>query len=288
MKSGFVSLIGRTNAGKSSLVNYLLGEDISMVSHKINATRRKINAIVMNGEDQIIFIDTPGLHESQKTMNKLMVESAIKSMGDCDLILFLASIHDSIENYEKFLNLNRNAPHILVLSKIDEVSNEKVFKKLQQYQRFQNEFLSLIPVSIKSQTYKAPLLNEICKYLPEHEYYFDPEFISSSSEREIIRDFILEAIFECVSSEIPYDSDVLILNMKEKDDIVEIYADIITDTKSHKVILVGKNGETIKRIGIKSRKRVQNFLNKRVFLKLNVVIKKSWNTKNDYLLKEIL
>lgn len=288
MKSGFVSLIGRTNAGKSSLVNYLLGEDISMVSHKVNATRRKINAIVMNGEDQIIFIDTPGLHESQKTMNKLMIESAIKAMGDCDLILFLASIHDSLENYEKFLALNRKVPHILLLTKIDEVNNEKVFKKLEEYQKYQNEFLSLFPLSIKSQTYKIPLLNELSKYLPEHEHYFDPEFITSSSEREIIRDFILEAIFESASSELPYNSDVLILNMKEKEDIIEIYADIITDTKSHKMILVGKNGETIKRIGIKARKRIQEFLNKKIFLKLNVVIKKSWNTQNDYLLREIL
>ena len=107
MKSGFVSLIGRTNAGKSSFLNYILGEKISLVSHKVNATRRKINGIVMHGDDQIIFVDTPGLHESNKMMNKIMVEVALNAIGDSDLVLFLAPIHDSTENYEKFLDERR-------------------------------------------------------------------------------------------------------------------------------------------------------------------------------------
>ena len=106
MKSGFVSIIGRTNAGKSSLLNCLLGAKITIVSHKQNATRRKISGIVMNGEDQIVFTDTPGLHESNKTLNKLMISEAIKSMGDCDAIVFLAPIHDDVDDYVKFLNLN--------------------------------------------------------------------------------------------------------------------------------------------------------------------------------------
>ena len=106
MKSGFVSIIGRTNAGKSSLLNFLLDAKITIVSHKQNATRRKISGIVMNGEDQIVFTDTPGLHESNKTLNKLMINEAIKSMGDCDAIIFLAPVHDNIDDYVKFLNLN--------------------------------------------------------------------------------------------------------------------------------------------------------------------------------------
>lgn len=130
MKSGFVSIIGRTNAGKSSLLNFLLDAKITIVSHKQNATRRKISGIVMHGEDQIIFTDTPGLHESNKTLNKLMMNEAVKAMSDCDAIVFLAPIHDDTAEYEKFLNLNPKKPHILVLTKVDEVPNGKILEKI--------------------------------------------------------------------------------------------------------------------------------------------------------------
>ncbi len=131
MKSGFVSIIGRTNAGKSTLINSLLEEKIALVSHKQNATRRKIKAIVMNGEDQIIFIDTPGLHESKATLNQFLIQSAIKSMGDCDVILFVASIFDSVKDYENFLSLNPKVPHIIVLNKVDLADNGTLLKKTQ-------------------------------------------------------------------------------------------------------------------------------------------------------------
>lgn len=128
-KSGFVSLIGRTNAGKSSLINYLLGQKICMVSHKQNATRRKITAIVMHDEAQIIFSDTPGLHESNKTLNKAMVELALGSVIDADLVLFLAVCHDDVKNYEKFLAKFPTQKHILVLTKIDEMDEKNSSKR---------------------------------------------------------------------------------------------------------------------------------------------------------------
>ncbi|NLK67252.1 MAG: GTPase Era [Campylobacteraceae bacterium] len=277
MKSGFVSLIGRTNAGKSSLLNFLLGEKISMVSHKQNATRRKVNGIVMNGKDQIIFIDTPGLHESGKTMNKAMVELALKSIGDADLVLFLASVHDTTQNYEKFLELNESVKHILILTKIDEVSDEKLAKKITEYSKFSEKFLALVPTSIKKQICKQPLLDEISKHLPEHEYFYDPEIISTTMTKDIYRDFILEAIFDSVSSEVPYSSDVMVKKVIEEPDLLSVYAEIITDTSSHKMILIGKNGDTIKRIGIKARKLISEFANIKVYLNLEVVVKKGWN-----------
>ena len=279
MKSGFVSIIGRTNAGKSSLLNFLLDAKITIVSHKQNATRRKISGIVMNGEDQIVFTDTPGLHESNKTLNKLMINEAIKSMGDCDAIVFLAPIHDSIDDYVKFLNLNPQKPHILVLTKVDEVSNAKVLEKIAQYQKFQDKFTALLPFSVKKQTYKKPLLDEICKLLPEHEYFYDPEILSATNEREIYRDFILEAIFESMSDEIPYCSDVVMEKVIEKPGLISVYARIITDSNSHKEMLIGKNGEAIKRIGIRAKKLISNFSKVKIYLKLTVFVKKSW--KND-------
>ena len=277
MKSGFVSIIGRTNAGKSSFLNALLNEKIAIVSHKQNATRRKINGIVMNGKDQIIFTDTPGLHESNKAINQLLINQAIKSMGDCDLIVFLAPIHDDTSDYEKFLALNPEKPHILVLTKVDESSNAKVLEKITQYQKFQDKFAALLTFSTKQPTYKKPLLDEICKLLPEHEYFYDPEFLTPTNEKDIFREFILEAIYENLSDEIPYLSDAIIKSVKEKMGITEIYASIITEREIHKSMIIGKNGETIKRIGIFARKLIQNLTNTKVFLKLDVVVKKGWS-----------
>ena len=287
MKSGFVSIIGRTNAGKSSFLNALLNEKITIVSHKQNATRRKINGIVMNGEDQIIFTDTPGLHESNKAINQLLISQAIKSMGDCDLIVFLAPIHDDTSDYEKFLALNPEKPHILVLTKVDESSNAKVLEKITQYQKFQDKFAALLTFSTKQPTYKKPLLDEICKFLPEHEYFYDPEFLTPTNEKEIFREFILEAIYENLSDEIPYLSDAIIKSVKEKTGITEIYASIITERDIHKSMIIGKNGETIKRIGIFARKLIQNLTNTKVFLKLDVVVKKGWS-KEEKSLNQII
>ena len=287
MKSGFVSIIGRTNAGKSSFLNALLNEKIAIVSHKQNATRRKINGIVMNGEDQIIFTDTPGLHESNKAINQLLINQAIKSMGDCDLIVFLAPIHDDTSDYEKFLALNHEKPHILVLTKVDESSNAKVLEKITKYQKFQDKFAALLTFSTKQPTYKKPLLDEICKLLPEHEYFYDPEFLTPTNEKEIFREFILEAIYENLSDEIPYLSDAIIKSVKEKTGITEIYASIITEREIHKSMIIGKNGETIKRIGIFARKLIQNLTNTKVFLKLDVVVKKGWS-KEEKSLNQII
>ena len=287
MKSGFVSIIGRTNAGKSSFLNALLNEKIAIVSHKQNATRRKINGIVMNGEDQIIFTDTPGLHESNKAINQLLISQAIKSMGDCDLIVFLAPIHDDTSDYEKFLALNPEKPHILVLTKVDESSNTKVLEKITQYQKFQDKFAALLTFSTKQPTYKKPLLDEICKLLPEHEYFYDPEFLTPTNEKEIFREFILEAIYENLSDEIPYLSDAIIKSVKEKPGITEIYASIITEREIHKSMIIGKNGETIKRIGIFARKLIQNLTGSKVFLKLDVIVKKGWSKEEKSLNKII-
>ncbi|EAU00495.1 MULTISPECIES: GTPase Era [Campylobacter] len=287
MRSGFVSIIGRTNAGKSSLLNALLNEKIAIVSHKQNATRRKINGIVMNEGDQIIFVDTPGLHESEKILNKLMINEAVKSMGDCDAMIFIASVHDDTSDYEKFLNLNPKKPHILVLSKVDEVSNEKLLKKMMQYQNFQSRFTALVPFSIKKQSYQKPLLDEICKLLPEHAYFYDPQFLTDTNEKEIFRDFILEAIYENLSDEIPYLSDVSVDKVVEKAGITEIFATIITEKDTHKSMIIGKNGETIKRIGIFARKLIKNLTNCKIYLKLDVVVKRGWS-KDEKIIKKLI
>ncbi|MBZ7963081.1 GTPase Era [Campylobacter sp. W0049] len=285
MKSGFVSIIGRTNAGKSALVNSLLEEKITLVSHKQNATRRKIKAIVMHKEDQIIFIDTPGLHQSKATLNQMLIESAIKSMGDCDLILFVASVFDDLKNYEEFLTLKPKVPHIIILNKVDLTHNDILLKKLNDYAKFSEHFKAIIPYSCKKKSYKKILLDEIVKYLDEHEYFYDPEFLTPSSQKEIYRDFILESIYENLSQELPYCTEVIISKIKEKTKLIIIEAQIITDTNSHKAMLIGKNGATLNRIGKDARMKITRLAQNKVLLKLYIVVKKNWQKNEDFLKK---
>ena len=198
-KAGFVSLIGRPNAGKSTLMNSLLGENIAMVSHKANATRRRSNAIVMYEDTQIIFVDTPGLHEREKILNQYMLDEALKAMGDCDLIVYLAPITDGVEHYEKFLKLNNDkVKHIIVLSKIDQVKQDKLFKRIASYNQFSDKFEALIPVAIPKKMGHLELLKVITQNLPESPYLYDPEDLTSELVRDIYAGFIREGIFENV------------------------------------------------------------------------------------------
>ncbi|EAI7252993.1 GTPase Era [Campylobacter lari] len=287
MKSGFISIVGRTNAGKSSILNSLLEEKVAMVSHKQNATRRKINAIIMHENHQLIFIDTPGLHVSSKVMNQLMIDLAIKSIADCDVILFVVSIYDDIKDYENFLNLNPKVPHIVLINKVDLVKKEVLLKKLNEYSQFSSHFSAIMPYSAKKKFYKKILLDEMVKYLPEHPYYFDPEFITTTNEKDIYRDFILEAIYENLSDEIPYNTEVKIEKIKELEQIYYINATIITDSNSHKGMILGKDGATIKRIGKEARVKIEKLAQKKVMLKLFVQLEKNWH-KNEQNLKKIL
>lgn len=286
-KAGFVSLIGRPNAGKSTLMNSLLGEKIAMVSQKANATRRRSNAIVMHDETQIIFVDTPGLHEREKILNQYMLDEALRAIGDCDLIVYLAPVTDSVEHYEKFLELNKkNTKHIIVISKIDQVKQEKLFKTIAAYNQFSDHFEALIPVAVPKKVGHKDLLDTIAKNLPESPYLFDPEDLTSELVRDIYAGFIREAIFENVSDEVPYESDVIIEGIEEERGLDSIYAMIIIEKESQKGIIIGKGGETIKRIGKSAREKIERLSEKKVFLKLQVVVKKGWS-KDINFLKEI-
>jgi len=286
-KAGFVSLIGRPNAGKSTLMNSLLGENIAMVSQKANATRRRSNAIVMYENTQIIFVDTPGLHEREKILNQFMLDEALKAMGDCDLIVYLAPVTDSIEHYEKFLKLNNGkVKHIIALSKIDQVSQEKLFKRIASYNKFSDHFEALIPVAIPRKVGHEDLLKTISKLLPESPYLYDPEDLTSELVRDIYAGFIREAIFENISDEVPYESDVLIDSIEEDRGLDKIYATIIIEKESQKGIIIGKGGESIKRIGKSARQKIEQLSGKKAYLNLQVSVKKGWS-KDKAFLEEI-
>ncbi len=286
-KCGYVSVVGRPNAGKSSLLNWLVGEKIAMVSHKANATRKRSNIIVMHEDDQIVFVDTPGIHETEKLINKFMLDEALKAMGDCDLILFLAPVTDQLKYYEDFLVKNKKKiKHILLLTKIDNVSNAEVLTKMEEYGKYSDKYESIIPISIKKATTHADILDSVVKHLPEHPYLFDPEILTTEHMRDIFKEFIREAIFENISDEIPYETDVLINKVEEKPKIDVIKATIIVQKGTQKGMIIGKNADAIKRIGRDARLKIEKLTGRKCFLELFVSVKKGW-TKDKQGLKEL-
>ncbi len=286
-KCGYVSVIGRPNAGKSSLLNWLVGEKIAMVSHKANATRKRSNIIVMHKDNQIVFVDTPGLHETEKLLNQFMLDEALKAMGDCDVILFLAPITDKLTHYENFLNKNKkNIKHILLLTKIDNVSNKEVLEKIHEYEKYSDKYETVIPISIKKATKHSDILDEVVKYLPEHPYLFNPEIITTEHLRDIFKEFIRESIFENISDEIPYETDVIVNKVEEKPNVDVIKATIIVQKSTQKGMIIGKGATAIKRIGKDARVKIEKLTGKKCFLELFVSIKKGW-TKDKKGLKEL-
>ncbi|WP_320034836.1 GTPase Era [Halarcobacter sp.] len=286
-KCGYVSVVGRPNAGKSSLLNWLVGEKIAMVSHKANATRKRSNIIVMHNDDQIVFVDTPGLHETEKLLNQFMLDEALKAIGDCDLILFLAPVTDKLTHYEDFLEKNKkNTKHILLLTKIDNVTNNEVLEKINEYEKYSQNYEAIIPVSIKKQTKHSDILDDVVKHLPEHPYLYDPEIMTTEHLRDIFKEFIRESIFENISDEIPYETDVLINKVEEKKDIDVIKATIIVQKGTQKGMIIGKGATAIKRIGKDARLKIEKLTGRKCYLELFVSIKKGW-TKNKQGLKEL-
>lgn len=275
-KAGFVALVGRPNAGKSTLLNALLGEKIAMVSQKANATRKRLNAIVMQGEDQIIFVDTPGLHEMERKLNQFMLEEALKAIGDCDLIVYLAPAADSIKHYRRFLETSGNKKHLIVLSKIDQVSQGELLARIGEYNALSEHFEALIPLSVTKHTGLEDLKNTIVKYLPESPYLFDPEDLTNERLRDIFKEFIREAIFDNISDEIPYGTDVIIDKIDETDALDHIRATIIVEKDSQKGIMIGKGGNTIKRIGKQARLKIEKLSGKQAYLDLFVSVKPNW------------
>jgi len=284
-KAGFVAVVGRPNAGKSTLLNHIVGEKLAMVSKKAQATRKRMNIIVMHDKAQIIFVDTPGLHEKEKLLNQFMMEEALKAIGDSDLILFLAPASDSVEEYLKFLTLlgGKRTPHIVVLTKIDRIPQAKLLAKLGEYQPHQEHFEAIMPFSVNKNVGKEMLLDEICKHLPLHPWLFDPDILTTENIRDIYKELIRESIFENLSDEIPYESDVLIHKIDETDTLDRIHASIVVEKEMQKRMIVGTKGEGIRRVGTRARKVMESFSRKRIYLDLRVAVKKGWSKHRDSL-----
>ncbi|SFV53103.1 GTP-binding protein Era [hydrothermal vent metagenome] len=284
-KAGFVAVVGRPNAGKSTLLNHIVGEKLAMVSKKAQATRKRMNIIVMHKNSQIIFVDTPGIHKKERLLNQFMLDEALKAMGDSDLILFLAPATDKLTEYEKFLELpqSKNLKHIILLTKIDHVKQGDLLQKLGEYQKYQDRFEAIIPFSVNKKVGKTQLLDEISKYLPVSPFLYDTEILTTDNIRDIYKELIREAIFENLSDEIPYESDVTIEKIDESDHMDKIYATIVVEKETQKGIIVGNRGETIKRVGKSAREEIELFSGKKIYLNLFVSVKKGWSKDRESL-----
>ncbi len=285
MRSGFVAVVGRPNAGKSTLLNHLVGEKLAMVSRKAQATRKRMNIIVMHNVSQIIFVDTPGIHEKEKLLNQFMLEEALKAIGDSDLILFLAPVTDDTTEYEKFLRRvkGRTVPHIVLLTKIDQVSQARLLARLGAYQAFQEHFEALIPFSVIKGGSKTQLLDAIARHLPEHPWLYDPDMLTTDTIRDIYRELIRESIFNNLSDEIPYESDVVIDRIEEGEKTDRVFATLIVEKPTQKGMMVGRRGETIRRLGTEARKAMERFSLKKIFLNLHVSVRRGWSKNRTHL-----
>jgi len=284
-RAGFVAVVGRPNAGKSTLLNHIVGEKLAMVSKKAQATRKRMNIIVMHKNNQIIFVDTPGIHKKERLLNQFMLDEALKAMGDSDLILFLAPATDKLIEYEKFLALpqSKNLKHIILLTKIDHIKQGDLLSKLGEYQKYQDRFEAIIPFSVNKKVGKIQLLDEISKYLPLSPFLYDTEILTTDNIRDIYKELIRESIFENLSDEIPYESDVTIEKIEESDHMDKIYATIVVEKETQKGIIVGNRGETIKRVGKSAREEIELFSGKKIYLNLFVSVKKGWSKDRESL-----
>ncbi len=266
------------------MLNWILGEKIALTSQKANATRRRLNAIVMHNDDQIIFVDTPGLHAREKMLNQYMLEEALKAIGDCDIVVYLAPASDSIKHYQRFLEVYaKKRKHIIVLSKIDQISQNELLARISEYNQFASEFEALIPMSVTKNVGKNDLLDVIVKHLDVSPYLYDPDDQTTEMLRDIYREFIREAIFENISDEIPYESDVVIDKIEENQRVEHIRATIIIEKESQKGIIIGKSGAAIKRIGKDARAKIEKLTDKPVYLDLFVSVKKGWTNDKKFL-----
>lgn len=288
-KSGFVTIIGRPNVGKSTLLNNIMGEKLSIVSSKPQTTRNNIKTILTKEDYQIVFVDTPGMHKPRHKLGEYMVKIAQDTLKEVDLILFLANPDDEVGRGDQFILeqlRNLDIPIILVLNKIDENTEERVAKTLKSYSEFFN-FSEIIPVSAIKGKNVDKLLEIMVKHLPEGPKFYPEDMITDQQERFLVAETIREKALRLLSEEIPHGIAVdIILMKKDEKDIYNIEATLLCEKDSHKGIIIGKGGEMLKKISTYARQDMEKFLGTKVYLKLWVKVKKEWRD-NSLVLRDL-
>lgn len=287
-KSGFVTIIGRPNVGKSTLMNHLIGQKIAITSNKAQTTRNRIQTVYTGEEGQIVFLDTPGINRAKNKLGEYMLSAAENTLKEVDVILWLVEPTTFIGAGEQYIveKLSKvHTPVILVINKIDTVEEEAVFKAIETYKEV-HDFKAIVPVAALKDKNTDELIKTIFTYLEEGPQYYDADTITDQPERAIVAEMIREKALRCLDKEIPHGIAVVIDRMKdrEKGNIVDIDATIICERDSHKGIIIGKQGAMLKKIGTQARKDMENLLDTKVNLKLWVKVKKDWRD-SEFLLK---
>ena len=287
-KSGFVTLIGRPNVGKSTLMNRLIGQKIAITSNKPQTTRNKIQTVYTCEQGQIVFLDTPGIHKAKNKLGDYMVNVAQHTLSEVDVILWLVEPSTFIGAGERHIieQLKKTkTPVILVINKTDTVKREEILTFIDAYRK-ELEFAEIVPVSALKGDNTQDLIDSIFKYLPYGPMFYDEDTVTDHPQRQIVSELIREQALRCLDEEIPHGIAVSIDQMKWRadDSIVDIDATIVCERDSHKGIIIGKGGSMLKKIGSRARKEIEDLLETQVNLKLWVKVKKDWRD-SDFLLK---
>jgi len=283
MKVGFVNIFGRPNAGKSTLLNALMGEKLAIVSSKVQTTRHRIKGILTEKDYQIIFSDTPGIIEPKYKLHEKMMQAVKNALEDADVALLIVDVNENHEECDEiFSSLNLKVPAIVVINKIDRADKNKIEKTLQFFKE-KKYCKDIITISATSGINKKGFLKPILQLLPEGDPFYAEDELTDLNTRFFVGEMIREKIFELIEDEIPYQTTVLVREYKEKSTLIKITADIIVQRESQKAIILGEKGSMIKKLGTLSRQQIEKFLQQKVFLELFVKVKDKWRDNELYL-----
>ena len=286
MKSGFVSFIGRPNVGKSTLLNSILNKKVVITSNKPQTTRNLIQGIYNEDDTQIIFVDTTGIHKAHNKLGRALNKQAYFTINDVDIIIMVVDITEKVGSGDKFvidiLKNIENKPVFLVINKIDKLPREEILSKIEEYMSLYN-FTEVIPVSARKKDNIDRLIEVIKKYLPDNIKYFDSDTVTNSSPEFIISELIREKVLELTDEEVPHSVTCIVDELYEEEKIINIGASIIVDRENLKKIIIGKNGNMIKEIGIRARKDIEEYFGKQVYLDLFVKVIPKWRDKEKFL-----
>jgi len=283
MKTGFVNIFGRPNAGKSTLLNLLMGEKLAIVSQKVQTTRHRIKGILTEKDYQVIFSDTPGIIEPKYKLHEKMMQAVKNSLEDADVALLILDINDDWNACDDiFSSLKLKVPAMVVINKIDTVGKEK---RQDAKSFFAGRIYSkkIVAISARESRYKEEILKNILEFLPEGEKFYDEDEITDLSTRFFVAELIREKIYELFEEEIPYQTTVIVQEFREKTTLVKIRAEIIVQRETQKAIILGEGGKMIRKLGTVSREEIEKFLNQKVFLELFVKVRDKWREREDYI-----
>lgn len=286
MKSGFVNIFGKPNAGKSTLLNALVGEKMAIVSHKVQTTRHRIKAILNEKEYQIIFSDTPGIIEPKYKLHEKMMQAVKSCLEDADLALLLFDAGDNVEEADAiFASLRLKVPALVIVNKTDSIKDNSRLEDVASFFKSRPYCKEVLMISALKKTGIDELINLILKYLPDGVPFFEGDDLSDLPTKFFVGEQIREKIFELYHEELPYHTAVLIREFKEKSTLIKITADIIVQRETQKAIIIGEGGRMIKQLGTLARKDMEKFLGSKVFLELFVKVRERWRD-NEIFLKE--